>query len=77
MRGRPRIAPGGLLYVGAVHRNGDGSLDRGLVQANDVHAGDADLERMRRDAVYAVRWAYEHYQVFGADPWACSPEKEG
>ena len=72
MRVRARWA----LHVCAVHCNDDGSLDRGFVHANDVHASDADLERMRRDAVYAVRWTYEHDQVFGADPWACSPKEE-
>jgi hypothetical protein len=61
---------GGLFYVGAVNRNPDGSLDHGIGQQNDVWAVvGVDLERVRRDPVYAMQALYRTYQVQGAGAW--------
>lgn len=56
-------------YVGAVHRNEDGSLDSGIGQLNDRWHPQVDHERVRRDPVYAMQELYRVYQVSGAGAW--------
>lgn len=60
-------------YVGAVNGpNDDGSLDLGIGQNNEgtlLGVGFTDLDRVRRDPVYAMEALYRTYQVQGAGAW--------